>query len=611
MKLTSLGENFFNYFFSPKQRKLKKLHKQKSFDKKLVSSLNKTTIPSPKKFKYLPQILNQSEKRQTKFLLTVIFLSSLFLIGQIYYSLTIAVPKSGGEYTEGLIGFPSFINPILMQSDVDRDLSRLIFSGLMKYDNQNQLVPDLAEGYELSEDQLTYTFYLRNNVLWHDNEAFKADDVIFTIASIQDPAFKSPLSRSFRGIKAEKIDDLTVKITLPEPFAPFLNLMTIGVLPEHLWYSVPPHNADLAELNKRPVGTGVWKFDGFKKDKLGAIKSYQLVRNEKYYNQAEIPFLKNLHFKFYGDFISAIEDLKSKKIDGMAYLPKEYQQELKKYKHINYHQLDQPQYTAIFFNQSKNELLKADYIRQVLALATDKQNIINQAFGSKGRIINEPSLPGIETNPEITTYSYDPEKATQILLDNNWLLESTTTPDGLTQQVMKKKNWFLKIELKTVDQPEYIATAEIIKSNWEQIGIKTNVSIIDKSKIISDIIKPRDYEALLFAQNLGSDPDPFPFWHSSQAEYPGLNLALFKNSQADSLLESARKINNSQDRIDKYLEFQKIVADQLPAIFIHNPTYTYPQSQELKGFDLKSIGTSADRFANISQWYINTNRVFK
>jgi len=596
-----------SHSFSQEAKKLKKIKRQHHLDKSLVTGLNKSKFPTIKQIKHLPKVLDNKERKRAKVLTSIIIICAAILLIKGYFTLTVSIPKDGGEYIEGLIGAPSFINPILAQSDADRDLSRLIFSGLLKWDKDRQLVPDLAIDFEVSADQLTYTFHLRQDVAWHDNEPFKADDVVFTVASIQDPEYDSPLSRSFRGVTAEKIDDYTVTFTIGEPFAPFLGLLTFGILPEHLWYSIPPANAQLAELNKAPIGTGAWKFDNFKKDKTGNIKSYTVVQNKNYYG--DNPYLKKIIFKFYGDFISAVEALKSKDVQGVAYLPKEFQADLKKNKNIDYHNLIQPQYTAVFFNQRKNNLLATNYIRQALALATNKKKIMSDAFNQEGQIIDGPTLPGIEINPDIKKYNYDPEAAVALLEKNGWQLTATTTSDGITHQVRKKNAWYLEIELTTVDQPETIKTAEIIKESWDQIGVKTNLVIIDRSKILQDTIKPRNYEALLFGENLGSDPDPFPFWHSSQNEHPGLNLAIFTNKTVDKLLEDARKTNNWEERKKNYLEFQKIVAEELPAIFLYNPTYTYPQDQKIKGFDLIGIAVPADRFANINDWYVKTKRI--
>jgi len=363
-------------FFDRQVINLRKFEKQHHLDRLLVVSLNRSRKITPKQLKYLSKFLSAREKKQVKILLVVIIISGLFLLIQGLLSLTYIKPDVGGEYVEGVVGSPLFINPILASSNsVDSDLSRLIFSSLVQYDKEGKLVPDLAENYEVSDDHLIYTFHLRQNVKWHDGETFNADDVIFTVASIQDVQFKSPLNRKFQGVKAEKVDDYTVKFILKEPYASFLNLLTFGILPEHLWYNIPPANADLNELNKKPIGTGPWKFDNLKKDKSGVIKSYTLSTFDKYYGKK--PYLSKLTFKFYGDNLSAIEALKNQNVDGIGFLPLEYKDELKKHKNIVLHQLRQPQYAAIFFNQSKNTLLQVDYIRKALALALDKNKIIS------------------------------------------------------------------------------------------------------------------------------------------------------------------------------------------------------------------------------------------
>ena len=575
----------------------------------LVSSLNKSKFPTFKQLKYLPKMLNRKEKNTMGILAIVVLLAVILLIANLYFLSTVSIPQKGGQYMEGLVGAPRFINPILSQTnDVDQDLSKLIFSGLLKFDKNRQLIPDLADRYDISSDNLIYTFHLKKNIKWHDGEPFTADDVIFTIASIQDPEFKSPLSISFQGIIAEKIDENTIKFTLKEPFAPFLGLMTFGILPEHLWYNVPAANADLTELNKKPIGTGPWQFDSFTKDQNGVIFSYALTPNPYYYGDR--PNLDKIVFKFYGDFNSAIDALKGKSVQAVTYLPQEFQAELKNYKNINYQKLSQPQYTALFFNQKNNGFLQADYIRQALAQAIDKQKIINQVLPGNANAIDAPILPSINTNPDITKYNFDPQSAINLLEKNGWAINSTTT-NGITEQVMQKKNQTLEITLTTIDQPQNTQIANIIKQEWGQIGIKTNIQLVDKSKILQDVINTRKYEVLLFGEKLGSDPDPFPFWHSSQNEYPGLNLAVFSNKTVDQLLEDARKTNDWATREKNYLAFQKIVSQQLPAIFLYNQIYIYPQDDSIKGFDVKNISTPSDRFANLYQWYIKTRRIWK
>ncbi|MFA5021013.1 MAG: ABC transporter substrate-binding protein [Patescibacteria group bacterium] len=606
--------NFFKkkieFFFDRQNASLKRFSRQHHFDRQLVAGLFNRRRLSWKHFKYLPKFLTAGERRQVGFLAAIIVAAAALLAGNLFFMLTASVAQSGGEYAEGMVGSPRFINPILSQTNsIDGDLSRLIFSSLLAYDKNQDLTADLAESYEVSEDQLVYTFKLKNNVKWHDGENFTANDVIFTVASIQDSEFKSPLGRKFRGVTCEKIDDYSVRFILKEPFAPFAAMLTFGILPEHLWYNIPPANADLNELNKKPIGTGPWEVESFKKDSAGIIKSYALAPNKDYYGQR--PYLSKLIFKFYGDNLSAIEALKNKSIDGISYLPRDLRSELRKHNNIIYHELEQPQYAAVFFNQQKNDLLQAAYIRQALALAVNKQKIIDEVFDGDAKLLEAPILPGIDNNPDIVKYGYDLERAAGLLEKNGWLMVSTTTADGLTEQLRRKKNWDLKLTLTVADQPQYLAAANIIKEGWDRIGVATTIEVIDKAKIVQDNIAGRKYEALLFSENMSSDPDPFAFWHSSQNEYPGANLAIFTDKKVDELLESGRKYNNPADRQSKYWEMQKIISSELPVIFLYSPTYTYPQDEKLKGFDLAGIFSYSDRFANLNEWYVKTKRVLK
>jgi peptide/nickel transport system substrate-binding protein len=400
-----------------------------------------------------------------------------------------------------------------------------------------------------------------------------------------------------------------VKFTLKEPFSPFLTMLTFGILPEHLWYNIPPANADLNELNKKPIGTGPWQVDSFKKDASGIIKSYGLLPNPDYYGVK--PYLSKLIFKFYGDNLSAVDSLKNKNADGLSFLPLELRDDLRKNNNIVYHTLEQPQYAAIFFNQKNNSLLQADYIRQALALAIDKQKIITQVFGGDAKALDAPILPGIDNNPYNIKYNHNPEAAAALLEKNGWVMVATTTSDGLTEQLRRKNNYNLQIVLTVADQPQYLAVAKLIQASWEQIGVKTILNVADKTKIVSDNIAGRKYEALLFSENMSSDPDPFAFWHSSQNEYPGANLAIFTNKTVDQLLEEARKYINPVERQKKYWQFQKIISTELPVIFLYSPRYIYSQDKQVRGFDVSYIADYSDRFANLSDWYVKTKRILK
>lgn len=576
------------------------------------------TLPNVAQLRYLPRLLS-TRQRLLLFVSTSVFvLAGLLLFGRWYYRATEVVPVQGGSYTEGVVGLPQYVNPILSPlSDVDSDIAKLIFSSMFKYDDNQQLLSDLVTNYVISDDQLTYTFFLRSNVEWQDGERLTADDVLFTIAAIQDPQYQSPLYASLQGVEATKIDDFSFSLKLPETYAPFLTTLTFGILPEHLWYDVPPQNIALTELNIKPIGSGPFRFESLTKDKTGTIKSFHVVRNDSYYG--DTPYLNDVTFVFYPDMTTAVQALEGKKIEGLSFIPADVQEEVKKKnKDVQFDSLRIPQYTAIFFNQKRSDVLQDDRVRQALAETVDREAIIQSVLGGEGEAIYTAILPGyLGFNAEVNKYAFNEGDAIALLEAAGWHF-----PDGVTadQQVSdehpfqprQKDGSNLEFTVSTVDIPEYQETLRLLQANWQKIGVKVNVDSYSPEDIQQKVIKPRKYEALLFGEIVGTDPDPYPFWHSSQQEYPGLGLAIYRDREVDDLLEEARKTTNEEDRRLAYLHFQNNLAADLPAIFLYNPHYTYGIHKKIQGVNPQQYVTvPSDRFAGIVDWYVKTNRQLK
>ena len=659
---------FFNRIpFFGKKKPRERATKQTSVahDQQLAGHVSQRKIPSWKQLRYISRYFSKKESAIFRFCGFLIIIISAVLLTRLYLHLTVEQAKPGGEYVEGLIGKPQFINPILAFSDTDLDISSLLFSGLLRYDENQALVPDLAERYEVSEDQKIYTIYLKHDVKWQDGQDLLADDVLFTIQTIQDPQFNSPLRKNFQGIQLEQVDEYTIKFTLEQPLAPFLSSLTMGILPKHIWQEIPSDRAQLTELNLKPIrsGSGPYQFESLTKDKNGDIKSYVVKRFEEHHGPK--PFIEKITFKFYPDLPQTLEAAKNANIEGISFLPNESKKELSKFnKKLDFYSLRLPQYTAIFFNQ-KNDVLKQKQVREALAYSIDRERILSEALGNEGEIIHGPILPGyVGYNPEIKKFGFDLEKAGQILNDAGWQLvelqpetpaaaetpATTETPaatsEGTTPtesgeqlaapsptdaavsageaaattpaasqtpvKIRRKDNQDLAFSITTVDLPENRAALQIIQENWTALGVKLDVVIVDSATIKKETIKKRSYDALLFGEIVGSDPDPYPFWHSSQTEDPGLNLAIFYNKTVDQLLEEARQTNDVEQRRIKYLHFQNIlVEEELPAIFLYNPTYIYGISRKVKGLESAYITTPSDRLAGIRDWYIKTKRVKK
>ena len=599
------------------------------------------------KLRHYKKVLRKTEQFIIRFCLLVIVvnvavLGIFFLTDHIHI-----IPIQGGEYTEGLIGVPKHINPLYANmNDVDSDITRLIFSSLLKRNKEGELIKDLALDYNISEDGKNYTFKIRTDVKWHNQENLTADDIIYTFNIIKDAQYKSTLRASFTGVEISKIDDETIKFTLTESYSAFLDLLDFGIIPQDLWYSVQAASAPLAELNLKPIGSGPYKFRSLAKDKLGAIKLYNLTINEDYYGTK--PKITNLSFKLFSSTEEAINAINENLIDGISYLPEKAQENFTIQESWNFYKLNLSQLTAVFLNQD-NPILKNKSIREALAYSINKYKIVDR-LQTQYSLIDGPILnTNFAYNYKNQKYPYDKDKALKILNEYGWQIEtiaeqevvstssldseSIATSTQATTTTEKKEvehddiklklgagNWLYKniegekqhliIELTTVDTEENATVIDSIAEDWEDIGIKTILNKVPANMMQSDIIKPRNFEALFYGQVIGADPDSYAFWHSSQSNAKGLNISNYRNEEVDKLLIEGRLILDTNLRIEKYKRFQEIITQDVPAIFIYSPTYKYVQSKKIKGFDIKNILIPQDRFSNIDEWYIKTGKKF-
>ncbi|MFH1766887.1 MAG: ABC transporter substrate-binding protein [Patescibacteria group bacterium] len=558
-------------------------------------------VPRPSQLKYLPRLLNKNEKKIALGALIIVIIASTFLAGRFINEQRALAPAVGGTYTEGLIGAPQLINPLYAAtSDVDSDLTRLMYSGLMRYDSVDGLVTDLAENYEISEDNLTYTFKIRDNAKWHDGRPVIADDVIFTINALQNPEYRSPLEISFSGIVVEQVDERTIRFVLEEPFAPFLSLLTVGILPSHIWQEIAPLNAPVTEYNKKPVGSGPYEFEKFSKDSKGNIRSYTLKRNADYYLGS--PYIEELVLKFYPETTSAIEALRNHNIEGLSYLPLEVVADFERDSSTQIIYPTLGQYVAAFFNEEKQSILKTDAVREALALGSDKQKIIDSVLDGHGEPVKSFILPGmIGDYPELNVQVYDPPSAREKLDNAGWTLEEGA-------KIRTKDGNELVLELVTLQTMELTSVATELAEQWEEIGIRINVRLVEPAEFQSDTLKNRNYDILLSGELYGIDPDPYAFWHSSQTQYPGLNLSGFSNRKADQLIETARESSDVEKREEALRELQELVADEITAVFLYQPYYSYAVSSKINGIEILHIVNPSDRFSRIHEWFIKTRR---
>ncbi|TSC75355.1 MAG: hypothetical protein G01um101430_450 [Parcubacteria group bacterium Gr01-1014_30] len=629
---------------------------------------------------------------------TSLFSSSLiFLAVNFYFKNTEVLPAQGGTFREGVVGQPRFINPVYAAaSDVDRDITELVFSGLLKYSAQGELVTDLTESYEIEQDGKAYRVRLKKDVFWSDGEPLTADDVIFTIETIQNSSYKSPLQVLWLGVDVEKVSELEILFLLRSPYGPFLENLTQKIIPKHVWQNIPPENFPLTVYNLNPVGSGSYKLRGLNQNRQGGITSLTLARNELYFGES--PLLSQISFRFYVTQEDLLFGYKDGQIDGFALgnLPNFTNGQPED---LNKYSLTLPRYFAVFFNPEKSKILADQKVRQALNHGTDKDELVAKVLQNQGKTVDSPVMPGVydlerpsvtyefnleaakdllkeagfveqeggvlaktitknssfqftsdlqtgsqgsqveemqkclakneEVYPEGEVTGYFGEKTKQAVIKfqekyaeeilEPWGFESgtglvaKTTRDKLNQLCFPQsaETQTLSFSLTTLNQPDLLEAAKVLKEQWAELGIQVEILAFDLVHLEKEVIKPRNYEALLFGQALGNTPDPFAFWHSSQTKDPGLNLTTFKSKEADKLLEENRQSEDLEARKEKLEKLQDIVLEAAPAVFLYSPDYLYFVSKEVKGIHTKLIPDPSKRFSGLESWHVKTKRLWK
>lgn len=561
-------------------------------------------LPSTKQLTALPHLLNKKEKLLFGFFFLLFLIASIGLLITLDKKYSISLPYPGGSLKEGIVGNPSMINPLLAISDVDRDLVNLIYAGLMRSDGKGGLKPELASHYEISEDGLIYTFWLREGLAWHDGMPLTADDVIFTIEATKNIGVRSPKRANWEGVEIEKIDANTIQFILKKPYAPFLENTKLGIMPKHLWGKLPSREFNLTELNIKPVGAGPYRIDSLTKGANGVIMGLHLKAFQNY--KPEKPLIKKIALLFYSGERDLLAAYKKATITSMNLVPKSGDGLFITNNEALY-RTALPQIFGIFFNQSKSSVLADITVRRALEAALDREKIIREVFGGNALAQSTPIFPSGEQGMA-TTSPKSKEEIIQMLREAGWEKKE----DGTFEKKEKKKDpVLLTFTLTTSDNPALVSTAKIVQNVWQDIGIKVDLAIFELGGLEQDIIRPREYEALLFGQVVGFNPDPFAFWHSSQINDPGLNVALYANTKVDRLLEEARTIIDDKERQEKYNAFQKEIIKELPAIFLYSPTYLYLMPDDIHGIDLQRITIGAERFSNIENWYKHTQNIWK
>lgn len=526
------------------------------------------------------------------------------LFAAVSVALTGEVPSRNGTYTEGEVGTPRFVNPLLAISDPDRDLTQLVYSGLMKETPDGSLAPDLAASYSVSDDKKTYTFTLKDNAIFDDGTPVTADDVAFTVEEAQNPDIKSPVRADWEGVSVSVLDSKTVSFTLQSPYGPFLANTTLGILPRHLWASVSAEEFPFSTLNANPVGSGPYKVASVGRNSSGIPTEYRLTA---FTDGVRVPYIPTFVMKFYDDQDSLTAAFNSGEVQA-AY-------SVDPSAITASHTIMEAPYArvfGVFLNQSQNQIFAEQAVREALDEAVDKQAIVSTVLKGYGSVLDSPLPPTGVSGTLSATTSEDARiaSARSLLEKAGWTLGDDGVYQKTTGTGSKKKTERLSFTLSTSNAPELKGAAESAADDWKSLGADVNVQFFDQNDLTTDVIRPRKYDALLFGEVVGRALDLYPFWHSSQRNDPGLNIALYANASVDKLLDAARAEIDPAKREADAESAAKTISEETAAIFLYAPSFAYVVPQNLEGVTLGTLDTPSDRFASVNEWYLSTERVW-
>lgn len=514
------------------------------------------------------------------------------------------VPTAGGTLVEGIVGTPRFVNPVLAITRADHDIAALVYSGLLKIDQHGNLVNDIAESIDLSEDGRTYHITLRSNVRFHDGSLLTARDVAFTIALIQNPDLKSPLRGNWENVIVEELGETELNITLEEPYAPFIENFTLGILPRAIWDELPIEQLPFSQHNTEPIGSGPYVITDVLRNKAGLINAYKLEAFTAASNQ---PNIDTIVFNFYQNEEALLEALTEGEIAATPSLSTDQIQTLDA---DTYAVIETPipRTFSLYFNQNKSPALRDLAARQALSAAIDKNALVDRVLGGYGVPTDTPIPPGFITLESAST-TLEAGVATRpdsLLVAGGWQKNT----DGIWEKDINGEVTPLRVTISTANTPLFEQTATVIAEQWRAIGIEVQVDQYEQTDLVQGIIRPRDFQALLFGADLGRSVDLYPFWHSSQKDDPGLNIAQYTNITADGLLEDIRRTTDDTERTRAIQAVLTEIQSDQPATFLFAPNFTYVIDTAVEIVPFAKLGKPSERFANVADWHITASRLW-
>jgi peptide/nickel transport system substrate-binding protein len=538
--------------------------------------------------------------------LTGLVIGVLLLVEQPGSNLLLPQPASGGTYTEAMVGQLQRLNPLLAYNNqADRDVSRLIFSSLFTIDDRGLAQGDLVEKWGVSEDGKIYNMVLKEGVKWHDGEPLTPEDVVFTIDLIRDGGDIIPpdIQEFWQNVEVKALGDRNLQFILAEPFSPFLDYLTFGILPKHLLNGGSIQAIKDSPFNLQPVGSGPYKFKSLITDN-GAINGVTLTANDNYYIHP--PFIQQLNFKYFPDQASALNAYKEGTAQGVSALSGDTLKTALSEPALLTYSSRLPVMSMVLMNLNNPEVpfFQDESIRKALLMGLDRQRIINSILKGQAIVANGPIFPGNWAYYDgIQQTPYSPETAKSQIIQAGYVLPAESGT------VRKKDDAEFAFTMLYPDDENHKQIAEAIQSNWESLGIRVDLEAVPYDQLVNDRLENRDYQAALVDLNLSNspDPDPYPFWDQSQIT-GGQNYSQWDNRLVSEFLENARVSRDLEERVRLYRNFQVIFNKEMPALPLFYPVFTFGVDQAVQGVSLGPLFDISDRFATQKDWFFASNK---
>lgn len=516
-------------------------------------------------------------------------------LGASYLSLQ---PAPGGIYSEGILGSFTNANPIYAASSVDNSVVNLVFAGLFTFDENNKLVGELAKDWKVDERGLNYTVTLNENLTWHDGKPLTSADVVYTYNMIKNPDAKSPLASSWQGIKIKAQGPNQVVFTLPSILSSFPYSMVNGILPKHLLDGVPPTQLRSVTFNtKSPVGSGPFKWEAVEvigSDTQNRDQRIELVPFEDYVKGQ--PAIDKFLIRTFSEEEKLAEALEKREIDsaaGLSVMP----ENLKNDTSLNDYNIALSSSVYVFFKNTSEPFTNVN-VRKALSYAVDPKQIVDNVNSPVGAS-NGPLLAGqLGYDKTITQNVNNKQKAANLLDKAGWRLNE----NNLREKAGKP----LTFTLTTQENSTFNFVAQQLKKQWSDIGVEVEI-IEQRDTDLQSALTVHNYDALLYGIAIGSDPDVFAFWHSSQADLRSpnsLNFSEYSSAKADRALEAGRTREDVLVRTAKYKSFLEAWRDDAPAVAIYQPRYLYLVRDPLFNFSHKTMNNGSDRLNDVSNWMV-------